>query len=138
MTLIIRSYDRKDQEAVIALWKACQLVVPPNDPLTDIRAKVRFQPDLFMVALLGGVVVGTVMAGYEGHRGWINYLAVAASHRRRGIGGALMGAAEEKLKALGCPKINLQVRRSNADVLGFYRAAGFREDVVASLGKRLK
>lgn len=138
MTLIIRPYERNDQEAVIALWKACQLVVPPNDPLTDIRAKVGFQPDLFMVALMGGVVVGTVMAGYEGHRGWINYLAVAASHRRRGIGRALMGAAEEKLKALGCPKINLQVRRSNADVLGFYRAAGFREDDVASLGKRLK
>jgi ribosomal protein S18 acetylase RimI-like enzyme len=137
MALTIRPFAAEDQEAVIALWQDCLLVVPQNDPALDIRAKVRFQPDLFLVALLDGGVVGTVMAGYEGHRGWINYLAVAQDRRCQGIGRALMSAAEAALQALGCPKINLQVRRTNSAVIAFYRALGFREDEVVSLGKRL-
>lgn len=136
-SLIIRLYTPGDQEAVIALWQACQLVVPHNDPVADIETKMRFQPDLFLVALSQARVVGTVMAGYEGHRGWINYLAVAPDQRRRGIGRRLMQAAEEKLCSLGCPKINLQVRRSNTAVIHFYRSSGFTEDDVISMGKRL-
>jgi len=137
VALTIRPFTTEDQEAVIALWQACCLVVPQNDPAADIRAKVSFQPDLFLVATQGERLVGTVMIGYEGHRGWINYLAVAPDQRRQGIGRALIGAAEAALRALGCPKINLQVRRSNSDVIAFYRAQGFNEDEVVSLGKRL-
>ena len=135
--LTIRPFAAEDQAAVIALWQDCRLVVPQNDPEKDIRAKVRFQPDLFLVALLDGQLVGTVMVGYDGHRGWINYLAVAPDRRRQGIGRVLMGAAETALQALECPKINLQVRRTNSSVIAFYRSMGFSEDDVISLGKRL-
>jgi ribosomal protein S18 acetylase RimI-like enzyme len=137
MSLTIRPYVAEDQEAVIALWKTCQLVVPQNDPIADIQNKIQFQPDLFLVAIAEGRLVGTVMAGYEGHRGWINYLAVAPAQRRRGIARTLMATAEKKLRALGCPKINLQVRRTNTAVIDFYQAIGFDEDDVVSLGKRL-
>lgn len=137
MSMTIRPYIQDDQAAVIALWEACRLVVSQNDPLADIQTKVHFQPDLFLVALLTNTLVGTVMAGYEGHRGWINYLAVSPDHRHRGIGRKLMETAEKKLRQLGCPKINLQVRRSNTTVIDFYQSIGFQEDDVVSLGKRL-
>lgn len=137
-TLAIRPYAPADQAAVLTLWKICQLVVAANDPLADIRTKLQFQPDLFLVAVLREGLVGTVMAGYEGHRGWINYLAVDPAHRRLGIGRRLVHAAESELRALGCPKINLQVRRGNTGVSAFYDALGFQEDAVLSLGKRLK
>lgn len=137
MPLTIRPYTSEDQDAVIALWEACGLVVPQNDPRGDIQTKIQFQPDLFLVAMAEDRLVGTVMAGYEGHRGWINYLAVAPEQRRRGIAKAMMASAEQKLRALGCPKINLQVRRSNTTVINFYRAIGFQEDDVISLGKKM-
>ena len=137
MPLTIRPYAPEDQDAVIALWEACRLVVPQNDPIADIRTKSQFQPDLFLVAIAEGRLVGTVMAGYEGHRGWINYLAVAPEQRRRGIAKNMMASAEKKLRALGCPKINLQVRRTNTTVINFYQSIGFREDEVISFGKRL-
>ncbi len=138
MPITIRPYQEKDGESVIALWRACGLVMPPNDPQADIQYKIRFQPDLFLVGLdKDGHLLATVMAGYEGHRGWINYLAVSPTIRRQGIGGRMMAAAEERLKALGCPKINLQVRRHNRDVIAFYRRLGFTEDDVLSFGKRL-
>ena len=82
-------------------------------------------------------IVAAVMAGYEGHRGWINYLAVDPGHQRRGLGRAILDAAEARLRASGCPKINLQVRRSNTQVLAFYRAIGYLEDDAVCLGKRL-
>ena len=137
LRLSIRPYEPSDHDAVIALWHTCQLVVPHNDPAADIRTKLAFQPEWFLVAYKGRRLVGTVMVGYEGHRGWINYLAVSPDSRRQGIGRKLMRAAEENLVALGCPKINLQVRRSNQAVIAFYRAIGFTEDDVVSLGKRL-
>lgn len=137
MPLTIRLYAPGDQRDVITLWEACQLVVPQNDPVADIRTKIQFQPDLFLVAMAEDRLVGTVMAGYEGHRGWINYLAVAPDLRRRGIAKIMMASVEKKLRALGCPKINLQVRRTNTTVINFYQAIGFREDDVISLGKRL-
>ena len=138
MPITIRPYRDKDCEAVIALWRACRLVVPSNDPRTDILLKIRFQPGLFLVGYHeAGQLLATVMAGYEGHRGWINYLAVAPDHRRQAIGRQMMAAAETRLRALGCPKINLQVRRGNTAVIDFYRRIGFSEDDVVSLGKRL-
>ena len=86
---------------------------------------------------MDGRLVATVMAGYEGHRGWVNYLAVAADRRRRGFGRVLMDEAESRLRSLGCPKINLQIRRSNTGVVAFYRSIGYAEDDVVSMGKRL-
>lgn len=135
--LVVRPYQPCDEEAVVALWRVCNLIVPWNDPYADIRRKLQAQPELFLVGTLDGQLVSTVMAGYEGHRGWINYLAVAPDRQRQGIGRRMMQAAEARLRALGCPKINLQVRSSNLGVIAFYRKIGFSVDDVVSLGKRL-
>ncbi len=136
-TLQIRPFQDADEAAVIALWQACGLVVPWNDPGADIERKRQVQRDFFLVGTLEGAVVATVMAGYEGHRGWINYLAVDPAQRRRGYGRVLMARAEERLQERGCPKINLQVRAGNAAVIAFYERLGYRHDPVVSLGKRL-
>jgi ribosomal protein S18 acetylase RimI-like enzyme len=136
--LAIRMYAPVDQEAVVRLWNACGLVVPWNDPVKDIARKLRFQKELFLVAVREGKLVGTVMAGYEGRRGWINYLAVSPAHQRKGLGRRLMQEAENRLLALGCPKVNLLVRKSNSQVIDFYRKLGFSPDDVVSLGKRLQ
>ncbi len=93
---------------------------------------------MFLVGLLGTRLIAAVIAGYEGHRGWINYLAVAQDSRGNGFGRRLMEEAEARLRALGCPKINLQVRSSNADVIEFYRRIGYSVDDVVSMGKRLE
>lgn len=135
--LQIRPFRLDDQQAVIQLWENCGLVVPQNDPGRDIACKLQVQPELFLVGVIETAVVATVMAGYDGHRGWINYLAVAPRYRHRGIGRRVMEAAEGKLRQLGCPKINLQVRQSNAGVIEFYRRLGYSVDPVTSLGKRL-
>jgi ribosomal protein S18 acetylase RimI-like enzyme len=136
--MVVRTYRETDEEAVIALWHRCQLVVPWNDPHEDIAAKMAFQPELFIVGEIDGRVVATAMAGYEGHRGWINYLAVDPNLRRQGIGSAIMRRAERALCALGCPKINLQVRESNEAVIAFYEQLGFSQEQRISMGKRLK
>ncbi|MDE0223473.1 MAG: GNAT family acetyltransferase [Spirochaetaceae bacterium] len=133
----IRPYRESDQDAVVALWRACGLVRPWNDPVKDIRRKLGVQRDLFLVGSLDGRLVATMMVGYEGHRGWVNYLAVAADCRKRGLGRTLMSEAEARLREMGCPKVNLQIRRSNADVVSFYRSIGYSEDDVVSMGKRL-
>ena len=140
----IRPYRAADEDAVIALWEACGLVRPANDPALDIAVKLLAGGKWLLVAEassgLGSTkrVVGTVMAGYDGHRGWINYLAVEPKSQGGGIGRALMAEAESALKAAGCPKINLQVRTSNAAVQGFYEHLGFSVDAVVSMGKRLE
>ena len=135
--LAIRPYEERDADLVVALWRASGLVVPWNDPLKDIERKLRVQRELFLVGSLDRKLVATVMAGYEGHRGWINYLAVAEECRRQGLGRRMMDAAEARLRAVGCPKINLQIRKSNPDAVGFYRSLGFVEDESVSMGKRL-
>jgi ribosomal protein S18 acetylase RimI-like enzyme len=137
VSLSLRPFQPKDEDAAIRLWKDCGLVAPQNDPHQDIARKLKVQPELFLVALAGNEVIGTVMAGYEGHRGWINYLAVAPGRRKTGLGRRLMEEAETRLRALGCPKINLQVRETNADARAFYERIGYRQDPVTSYGKRL-
>ena len=112
--------------------------MPWNDPEKDIHSKLRVQRDMFLVGLLGTRLVATVMAGYEGHRGWINYVAVAPDCQKNGFGRRLMDEAEARLRRLGCPKINLQVRNSNADAIDFYKRIGFSVDDVVSMGKRLQ
>lgn len=133
----IRPFETRDREAVVELWRACQLVHPTNDPNKDIVRKTDDSPSLFFVAVQDGALAGSVMAGYEGHRGWLNYLAVAPDKQRSGIGRQLVEHCERILEARGCPKINLQIRATNADVVQFYESLGYQEDPVISLGKRL-
>jgi ribosomal protein S18 acetylase RimI-like enzyme len=133
----IRPYETGDETAVIALWRDCGLVVPHNDPVADIRRKLEVAPELFLVGDLDARIVASVMAGYEGHRGWINYLAVAPSLQGKGYGREIMEYAEQLLRERGCPKINLQIRSTNQRVIEFYRRLGFAVDDVVSMGKRL-
>lgn len=136
--MTIRAYCLSDEGAVIALWNACGLVVPHNNPKRDIERKLRVNPELFLVGELDGKIIASCMAGYEGHRGWINYLAVHPEYQRNGFAREIMQRAEELLRSAGCPKINLQVRSTNAAVIAFYEGLGFIQDNVASLGKRLE
>ena len=134
---LIRPYHESDEQAVVTLWRKCGLVVPWNDPHKDIRRKLTVQRDMFLVGLVEDKIVAAVMAGYEGHRGWINYLAVDPDCQKKGFGRRMMDEAESRLRNLGCPKINLQVRSSNTDVIDFYKALGYTIDDVVSMGKRL-
>jgi ribosomal protein S18 acetylase RimI-like enzyme len=136
--LCIRPYRREDAEAVVALWRRCELVVPHNDPWKDIARKLKVDPAGFLVGECDGALIATCMIGYEGHRGWINYLAVDPAHQKQGFARQMMETAEAKLRALGCPKIQLLVRASNAPVAEFYRRIGFQADEVISFGKRLE
>jgi ribosomal protein S18 acetylase RimI-like enzyme len=136
--VIVRVFRESDEARVIELWTLAGLVRPWNDPKKDIARKLELQRELFLVAELDGTLVGTVMAGYEGHRGWINYLAVDIGERRRGIGSALMRDAERRLRLAGCPKINLQIRHENTAIQAFYATLGFTDDQVMSMGKRLE
>lgn len=136
-SLTIRPFLPEDEDAVIRLWHDCDLLRAYNDPHRDIERKLSVQPELFLVGFLAGKIVAGVMAGYEGHRGWLNYLAVAPDHRRRGFGRELVAEAERRLRKLGCPKINLQVRHTNVQAMEFYHRLGFAVDEVASMGKRL-
>jgi len=135
--LHIRPYQDRDKKNVIELWHNCNLVVPWNDPKLDIERKLQVNPDLFLVGLIEGMVVATVMGGYEGHRGWINYLAVSPEIRQKGVGQQMVEEVEAKLRKLGCPKINIQIRSSNKGVIEFYGKVGFSVDDVISMGKRL-
>ncbi|MEH6518427.1 MAG: GNAT family acetyltransferase [Halioglobus sp.] len=134
----IREYGLQDLDAVLALWTECGLVVPHNNPERDIERKLKVDPDLFLVGIADGELVGTVMGGYEGHRGWINYLAVRPSKQEQGYGRLIMNAVEERIERKGCPKINLQIRSTNKAVLAFYESLGYRIDDVVGMGKRLE
>jgi ribosomal protein S18 acetylase RimI-like enzyme len=134
----IRAFDPADEAAVIDVWRRCELLRPWNDPHKDIARKLRVQPELFLVGEIGGRIVATVMAGYDGHRGWVNYLGVDPDRRGRGLGRMLMTEVERLLDARGCPKVNLQVRGSNAAAIEFYRRLGYAVDDTVSLGKRLE
>jgi ribosomal protein S18 acetylase RimI-like enzyme len=134
----IREFQPGDETDVIALWKACDLIVPWNDPHQDIERKLKVDPDLFLVGLEKGIIVASVMGGYEGHRGWINYLAVHPDRRGKGFAKAIMAEVEQRIKAKGCPKICLQVRKTNHTVIAFYKSIGYTDDQVIGLGKWLE
>lgn len=133
----IRSFYEPDRQAVIQLWQDCGLTRPWNDPDQDISRKITFQPELFLVAEDKEQVIASVMAGYDGHRGSVYYLAVSPEYQARGIGKQLMSEIENKLIKLGCPKLNIVVRSTNNKVLEFYQKLGYLPDDVLSLGKRL-
>jgi ribosomal protein S18 acetylase RimI-like enzyme len=133
----IKPYHPDNQQAVINLWQACNLVVAWNDPVKDIQRKMLVDPDLFLIGELSEDIVATVMGGYEGHRGWINYLAVSPEHQRKGYARAMMQQVEVLILQKGSPKINLQVRSNNIDVIQFYQAIGYDIENAVGLGKRL-
>ena len=135
----IRPYSESDEAAVAELWRQVFPGSPSwNHPETDIQRKLSVQRELFLVAALGSEIVGTAMAGYDGHRGWVYYVAVSPRHRRQGIGTALMNNVEQRLASLGCPKLNLQVRASNHEVVSFYENLGYEVEERISMGKRLE
>ena len=133
----IESFAERDEAEVIALWERCELLRPWNDPHKDIARKLRVQRELFLVGKIDGEVVATVMGGYDGHRGWVNYLAVHPAWRRKGFGRVMMEEVERRLRELGCAKVNLQIRDDNAGAIAFYVRIGFSRDAVVSMGKRL-
>lgn len=137
MTFTIRAFSGGDTEVVVSLWHACGLTRPWNDPRLDIARKMTVQPELFLVAEEDGIVVGSVMAGYDGHRGWLYYLAADPERQGEGIGRALVMAAEERLTAMGCPKIQLMVRPDNVGARGFYDSLGYEPFDTWNTGKRL-
>lgn len=145
MTIHVRPFADDDEDAVVALWRAAGLTRPWNDPHRDIARKKLVQRELFLVAVepssasgrRGDQVVGSAMAGYDGHRGWVYYLAVAPDQQGRGLGRLLMREAEARLLALGCPKVNLQIRSGNDAVTAFYDHLGYAPDGATGLGKRL-
>jgi ribosomal protein S18 acetylase RimI-like enzyme len=137
MKLIIRSYCDSDKDEIIQLWEKCDLVVPWNDPRCDIKRKLSIQPELFIVGYVDNKIIATAMVGYEGHRGWVNYLAVEPKCRRKGFGKQMMEDAECRLLKLGCPKLQVQVRATNSGVIKFYRKLGYYIEDVVNIGKRL-
>ncbi len=137
MSIGIRPFDVVDTEAVVSLWQAAGLTRPWNNPYQDINRKLTVQPELFLVAVDGAVVVGSVMAGYDGHRGWLYYLASAPERRGEGIGRRLVAEAEARLLAMGCPKVQLMVRPENGVARGFYDSLDYEPFETWTTGKRL-
>ena len=135
--LEIRSFQKEDEAPLIKLWERCKLVVTWNDPSKDIRRKVQLDPEGLQLGLHDNSLIASVMAGYEGHRGWINYLAVDLEFRRKGLGKTMMKSAETHLEQFECPKINLQIRAQNHQVIEFYKSTGFLQEDVINMGKRL-
>lgn len=133
----IRVFRQEEIEEVITLWERCDLLRSWNDPELDIERKLRHDADLFLVAVVAGELVGTVMGGYDGHRGSAYYLAVHPEYRGRGFANALMNRLEKKLIALGCPKLQLLIREDNAIVLGFYEKLDYQIGDTLLMGKRL-
>ena len=139
MRVEIRAYRDEDQPAVVELWRTVFPDAPPrNEPAADIARKLDVQREFFVVATDGGKIVGTAMAGYDGHRGWVYYVAVSPEHRRRGTGTALMRRVERDLAGMGCPKLNLQVRGANREVVRFYESLGYVTEDRVSMGRRLE
>ena len=133
----IRKYKSSDKSELIQLWITCKLVNPKNDPEKDIDRKLKSGIGWIYIGEEGGHIVASAMVGYEGHRGWINYLAVLPKFQKNGYGRQIMEKAEKELRKIGCPKINLQIRKGNESVIQFYERLGFIEDEVVSMGKRL-
>lgn len=134
----IRPYQTDDQAAIIQLWRDTVFdPAPHNDPALSLRNKLAVDPDLLLVAIVDSELVGTVMGGYDGHRGWIYSVAVKASRRREGIGSALIRQLEIEMAERGCLKVNLQVRATNSGVIPFYESLGFKVEEILSMGKRL-
>ena len=130
-------FDISDSKRVVNIWKECGLVRDWNNTELDIQRKLSFQEELFFVGELENQIIATAMFGYDGHRGWLNYFAVALDYQTEGYGKLLLQFGEKKLLELGCAKINLQIRNDNKEAVKFYYKLGYKDDAVVSLGKRL-
>ena len=137
-SLLIRPFKEGDEEALVSLWNMCKLTVPWNTAYKDIARKLKVQSDLFLMGYLEDKLIASIIAGYDGHRGWINYFAVHPDFQQRGYGKQLMDNVENKLRELGCPKINLQIREGNDKVLSYYQKLGFVEEKRINMGKRIE
>jgi len=135
----ITSYSNEvHRHQVIRLWEAVfGYETAHNTPSLAIDKKLEANDDLFFVAILEGAIVGTILAGYDGHRGWLYSVAVHPSHRQNGIGSALVHHAEQALTNRGCMKINLQIMSGNESVAGFYESLGYTVEKRVSMGKRI-
>ncbi len=136
--MLIRQYSADNENAIIELWQRCGLTRPWNDPRKDIARKLKVNPELFLVGFVNGKVAASAVAGYEGHRGWVNYLAVDPDFQRKGLGRQMMQNVEQALARMGCPKVNIQVRTGNLNAIEFYKNLGYKIDETASMGKRLE
>lgn len=134
---IIRQYIDTDLEDIITLWEACDLTRPWNNPEIDIFRKIAQKDGLFLLAVKDEQLIATVMGGYDGHRGWVNYLAVHPHYQRNGVATALLQQLEKRLIAIGCPKLQLLIHKENMEVQNFYEQLGYEELEVICLGKRL-
>tara|TARA_B100000579_G_scaffold271809_1_gene224457 strand:+ start:232 stop:660 length:429 start_codon:yes stop_codon:yes gene_type:complete len=132
-----RKFRNSDREAVIDLWKKCKLIVPWNDPNKDINRKLSIKDNLFIIGELNKSIIASAMAGYDGHRGYIYYLAVLPEYQKKGIGSSLLSIVEKKLLKAGCPKINLFVRNTNIKVKAFYKTNDYQIQDSQVYGKRL-
>jgi ribosomal protein S18 acetylase RimI-like enzyme len=134
----IVEYAEPHFDGVAALWQeAFPNPRPWNAPEITIPAKLAMLPELFLVAIDNEQIIGSILAGYDGHRGWLHAVAVLKTHQRRGVGTALVREAERRLLELGCVKINLQIQGANASVAEFYRRLGYEVEERVSMGKRL-
>ena len=136
--LLIRPFKESDEKALVSLWNMCKLTVPWNNPYKDIARKLKVQAELFLVGYLEEKLIASVMAGYDGHRGCINYFAVHPDFQARGYGKQLMDNVENGLRELGCPIINLQIREENDKVFSYYQKLGFVGEKRINMGKRLE
>lgn len=135
---VVRSFQESDEPAVTRLWQLCFPTDPPrNRPADVIRRKSQVQPELFLVGLYDEQLVATAIGGYDGYRGWVYHVATDPAFRCLGFGRQIMGEIERRLRAMGCPKLNLQVRATNKEVVAFYRSIGYSQDEVVSMGKLL-
>ena len=137
-SLLIRPFQEGDKEALVSLWDICKLTVPWNNPYEDIARKLKVQAELFFVGYMEDKLIGSIMAGYDGHRGYINYFAVHPDFQARGYGKQLMDNVEKGLRELGCPKINLQIREGDDKVFSYYQKLGFVEEKRIIMGKKLE
>ncbi len=131
----IETFDLKDKQSVIDLWDRCGLLTDKNNPGEDIIRKMDHSPELFLIGRENEKIIATIMGGYEGRRGWINFLCVSPDARRSGYGERMVREIENRLFALGAPKINLQIRHSNAAAIKFYEAIGYADDLVFSMAR---
>ena len=137
MPLDIEPATARDAAKVIALWHACGLTRPWNDPQADYDLALATPTSTILVARDAGAIVASIMTGFDGHRGWVYYLAVDPAQRRHGLGRQMMAAAEEWLRAIGSPKIQLMVRGDNREATAFYKALGYDVQDVITIGRRL-
>lgn len=134
---IIRTFQETDLEDVIALWELCNLTHPWNSPEIDIFRKLAQKDGLFLLAVKDEQLIATLMGGYDGHRGWMNYLAVHPHEQRNGVATALIQQLEKRLIALGCPQLQLLLPKEYIDIQSFYEQLGYEEAEVVCLAKRL-